>query len=152
MCSYNGLSLVRRRPIIWANAGLLLIEYLQTNFSKIWIQIRQFSSKTIKVMISSAKWRALGLGPILLMATFNSHAMMCMMTSSNGNIFRVTGPLCREFTGQRWIPCTKASATELWCFLWSAPWINRWVKNREAGDLRRYRAHYDLTVMLWWRC
>ena len=23
-----------------------------------------------------------------------------MMTSSNGNIFRVTGPLCREFTGQ----------------------------------------------------
>ena len=24
---------------------------------------------------------------------------LCMMTSSNGNIFRVTGPLCREFTG-----------------------------------------------------
>ena len=29
-----------------------------------------------------------------------------MMTSSNGNIFRVTGPLCREFTGHRWIPRT----------------------------------------------
>ena len=27
-----------------------------------------------------------------------------MMTSSNGNIFRVTGPLCGEFTGPRWIP------------------------------------------------
>ena len=26
------------------------------------------------------------------------------MTSSNGNIFRVTGHLCGEFTGQRWIP------------------------------------------------
>ena len=26
---------------------------------------------------------------------------MIMMTSSNGNIFRVTGPLCGEFTGQR---------------------------------------------------
>ena len=26
-----------------------------------------------------------------------------MMTSSNGNIFRVTGPLCGEFTGYRWI-------------------------------------------------
>ena len=23
-----------------------------------------------------------------------------MMTSSNGNIFRVTGPLCGEFTGE----------------------------------------------------
>ena len=44
-----------------------------------------------------------------------------MMTSSNGNIFRVTGPLCGEFTGHRWIPHTKASDEELWCFLWSAP-------------------------------
>ena len=39
-----------------------------------------------------------------------------MMTSSNGNIFRVTGPLCGEFTGHRWIPDTKASDAELWCF------------------------------------
>ena len=31
-----------------------------------------------------------------------------MMTSSNGNIFRVTGHLCGEFTGPRWIPHTKA--------------------------------------------
>ena len=44
-----------------------------------------------------------------------------MMTSSNGNIFRVTGHLCREFTGHRWIPRTKASDSELWCFLWSTP-------------------------------
>ena len=44
-----------------------------------------------------------------------------MMTSSNGNIFRVTGPLCGEFTGLRWIPRTKASDAELWCFLWSTP-------------------------------
>ena len=38
-----------------------------------------------------------------------------MMTSSNGNIFRVTWPLCREFTGHRWTPRAKASDTELWC-------------------------------------
>ena len=44
-----------------------------------------------------------------------------MMTSSNGNIFRVTGPLCGEFTGLQWIPRTKSSGAELWCFLWSAP-------------------------------
>ena len=42
------------------------------------------------------------------------------MTSSNGNIFRVTGHLCGEFTGPRWIPHAKASDAELWCFLWSA--------------------------------
>ena len=44
-----------------------------------------------------------------------------MMTSSNGNIFRVTGPLWGENNGHRWIPLTKASDAELWCFLWSAP-------------------------------
>ena len=31
------------------------------------------------------------------------------MASSNGNIFRITGHLCGEFTGHRWIPHTKAS-------------------------------------------
>ena len=34
--------------------------------------------------------------------------------------FRVTSHLCGEFTGHRWIPCTKASNAELWCSLWSA--------------------------------
>ena len=29
---------------------------------------------------------------------------LSVMTSSNGNIFHVTGPLCGEFTGHRWIP------------------------------------------------
>ena len=42
------------------------------------------------------------------------------MTSSNGNIFCVSGHLCGEFTGPRWIPLTKACDAELWCFLWSA--------------------------------
>ena len=71
-----------------------------------------------------------------------------MMTSPNGNIFRVTGPLCGEFTGHRWIPRTKASDAELWCFLWSALWINGCENNREAGNLRGHRSHYDVIVIL----
>ena len=27
-------------------------------------------------------------------------------------------------------------------------WINGWVNNREAGDLRRHRSHYDVIVMI----
>ena len=50
-----------------------------------------------------------------------THSPHNMMTSSNGNIFRVTGPLWRESTGDRWIPLTKASDEELWRFLWHAP-------------------------------
>ena len=38
------------------------------------------------------------------------------MTSSKGNIFRVTGHLFREFTGPQWIPHAKGSDAELWCF------------------------------------
>ena len=35
-----------------------------------------------------------------------------MMTSLNGNIFRVSGPLRGESTGHRWNPLTKANAAE----------------------------------------
>ena len=38
-----------------------------------------------------------------------------------------------------------------WCgaliFSLICAWINGWVNNREAGDLRRHRVHYDVTVM-----
>ena len=30
-------------------------------------------------------------------------------------------------------------------------WINGWVNNREAGNLRRRRAHYDVIVMFFFR-
>ena len=32
-------------------------------------------------------------------------------------------------------------------FSFICAWINGWVNNREAGDLRRHRAHYDVVVM-----
>ena len=62
-----------------------------------------------------------------------------MMTSSNGNIFRVTGhlsPVNSPRKGQ-W---RGALIFSLICV-----WINGWVNNRA---LRRYRTHYDVTVML----
>ena len=34
-------------------------------------------------------------------------------------------------------------------FSFICAWINGWVSNREAGDLRRHRAHYDINVMRW---
>ena len=33
----------------------------------------------------------------------------------------------------------------MFSFIWT--WINGWVNNREAGDLRRHRTHYDVIVM-----
>ena len=64
-------------------------------------------------------WRC-GTGALLQTKWLDAYSVPNMMTSSNGDIFRVTGPLCWEFTGPRWIPRTKASDAKLWCFLWSA--------------------------------
>ena len=58
---------------------------------------------------------------ILVHQMINPLAKKLTMASSSRNIFSVTGHLCGEFTGHRWIPHTKASDAELWCFLWSAP-------------------------------
>ena len=49
-------------------------------------------------------------------------------------------PFARGIHRSRWIPRTKASDAELWCFLC-------WENNHEAGDLRRYRDHNDVIVM-----
>ena len=67
------------------------------------------------------------------------------MTSSNGNIFRVTGHLCGKFTA---IPVNSHKGQRRGALMFSliCVWINDWVNNREAGDLRCYCAHYDVIV------
>ena len=58
------------------------------------------------------------------------------MTSSNRNIFRVTGLLCGEFTGYRWIPRTKASDAELWFpfhLRLKQQLSKRWRRHRVSG-------------------
>ena len=98
------------------------------------------------------------------------------MTSSDENIFLDTGLLWRESTGDRWIPLAKASDAELcsapeqmveqtietpvnrdaialimtslqWRGALFCAWTNGWANHRDAGESRRHRAHYDVTVM-----
>ena len=57
-------------------------------------------------------------------------------------------PFVRGIHWSQWIPRTKFSDAELWYFLWPVLWINGWVNNHEAGDLRHHRAHYDVIVIL----
>ena len=63
------------------------------------------------------------------------------MTSSNGNIFRVTGHLCVNFPH-------KGQWRGALIFSLIYAWINDWVNNRDAGDLRRQHGHYDVIVMV----
>ena len=91
---------IHRSPVHSPHKGSI-VQNIYVNWNKL------FNKK------SNCRWAQTTWRPYGVTAT-------CMMTSSNGNIFRVTGHLCGEFTGDRWIPRTKASDAELWCFLWSA--------------------------------
>ena len=73
------------------------------------------------------------------------------MTSSNGNIFRVTGHLCGEFTGHRRITRTQRPVTRSFDAFVDVR-LNKWFSNNgKTGDLKRHRAHYDVRVMLSWQ-
>ena len=64
------------------------------------------------------------------MVTFSALLALCVGNS----------PVAGEFPSQR--PVTRGFGVSLICAL-----ISGWVNNREAGDLRRHRAHYELIVM-----
>ena len=67
--------------------------------------------------------------------------------TSNKDVFCVTGPLWVESTGQRRIPLRgKGCGTSMFSLI--CAWTNGWANNRDAGDLRWHRAHYDVSVML----
>ena len=55
-----------------------------------------------------------------------------------------TALLCNDVS--HWLG-TKAQWRGALMFSLICAWINVWVNNREAGDLRRHRAHYYVTVM-----
>ena len=58
----NGLSPGQRQTIIWANAEILLIGPLGTNFSEILVKIQTFSFRKMHLKMSSGKWRPFCLG------------------------------------------------------------------------------------------
>ena len=76
----------------------------------------------------------------------SSGTLASMMTSSNGNIFHITGlcegisPVTGEFPSQR--PVT-------WSFdvFFDQHWTNNSANHQNAGDLRCHHTHYDITVI-----
>ena len=96
-------------------------------------QTNTFVLITIDVSVNLMVWHTTVTG-----RDVKNFALVTMMTSSNGNIFRATGHLCGKLIGQ-W---RGALMFSLIC-----AWWNGWVNNREADVLRRHRAHYDVTVM-----
>ena len=68
------------------------------------------------------------------------------MTSSNGNIFRVTA-LCAGNSPAPLNSPHKGQWRGALMFSLICVWINGWVNNIKAGDLRHNCGHYDVDVM-----
>ena len=66
-----------------------------------------------------------------------------MMTSSNGNNFRITGHLCGGI--YRW---SEFPSQSRWRGALMFSLICSWVNKQDVGDLGRHHAHYDVTVMI----
>ena len=71
---------------------------------------------------------------------------MCMMTTSNGNNFRVTSLLCGELTGHRLIP-RKRPVTRSFDVFSDRRLNKRLNKQSWAVDFRPHHAHYDAILM-----
>ena len=78
------------------------------------------------------------------------HAHISCWRHQNGNIFRVIGPLCGEFTGDRWITLTKTSDAELWWVFFIDLCLN---KRSSTQSRRRWfetvsHSSYEVNVMI----
>ena len=76
-----------------------------------------------------------------------SNKTLYMMTSPNGNIFRVTGHLCGEFTCLRWIPRTKASDGGALMFSLIYNWCLKKVEKIIVRLVIWDATNYDVIVM-----
>ena len=99
--SGKGLSPIRRQATIWTNAGLLLIGFLGTNFSEIWIGILSISFKKMHSKMSSAK-----LGAILSRGAMSWHLINHEFARSLflfvSVLFIQSAMLCRSFVHTRY--------------------------------------------------
>ena len=73
-----------------------------------------------------------------------------IMTSSNGSIFRITGPLWGEFTVYQWIPLTKARDAELWCFFDLR--LKNWLSRSFETPWRSFWCHCHKRFCVGLRC
>ena len=98
-----GLLPGRRQPIIWTNAGILLIEPLGTNFSEILIKIHTFSFKKIHSKKLSAKWWpiCLGLNVLIWVRDLSVHAPSQWETTLHCNV--VSHWLCTYTKWSLWV-------------------------------------------------
>ena len=72
----------------------------------------------------------------------DNHIQWLMLTSWYGNTSHITGPLCEESIGHRWIPCTKGQ----WCRALMMALLSDFVQITEAS------VKWDALAPMWRHC
>ena len=144
-------------PITGTNIGLLWVRFTDFHLRTISQEIAQPSLIKISLKNTDKKFHV-----ILPQASeLNNDAVnspwwdylslmkyILIIKPSNGNIFLITGPLWGESTRDRWIDSLhKGQWNGALMFSLICAWTKGRAINHGAGDLRRHRAHCDITVM-----
>ena len=120
----NVLSMLNHSlPVLW-------IHLLQGE-TYLWYQLFPASFSKASLMSAVIHW-CLQMSRDIPDTSVTGSQFNVMITSSNGNIFHVTGPLCGEFTGHRWIPLTIGQWRGALIFSLICAWTNGWVNNWDA--------------------
>ena len=156
--------LVGTKPINWIEDALLLTGHIWTNF--IWIRIKIqniFWRKSFQNIVCNihnyciAIWSTYDTKPHF--ANFHQNAqndidIPNLVSVPHHDVIKWKHfPRCWPFVRgiHRWP--VKSPHKGQWrgalMFPSICAWINGWVNNREAGDMRRDRAQYDVIAMLW---
>ena len=129
--TYNYTNHIRAMPVNWR--CYCNLQRVQCNWDQIWMLEITFQSnvsqQTTKSLWYMYIWHKHD--DVIKMQTFSPLLALCAGNSPVTGEFPAKGPAPWSF--EFFIICA---------------WINVWVNNREDGDLIRYRAHYDVVVML----
>ena len=148
--SDDGLSRYRRQAIIWTSDGILSIGPFGTNFSEIFNQNSYFFfqenafENVVGKMVVILSW------PQCVKCSLYWNAY-CSMSFTWWH--HQTETFSRYWPFVWGIPQSLANSPHKgqWCgalmFSLICTWTKAWVNSREANDLRRHRAHYDVIVM-----
>ena len=146
--NFRWLDSLWTRDAIWPYiSGSIMIQVMLDG-----CRYQAFTCTNVDLIINEARWHSAEGNSTENIADINHHKMLAMpyvktwcrhqMETLSALLAICAGnsPVPGEFPAQR--PVMLSLMFSLICV-----WINGWVNNREAGDLRRYRSHYDVTVM-----
>ena len=160
--------MARRQAIIWTDADLVSIGHRERNFSENLIEIQKFSLKKIRFHMPSANWWPFCSGHNVFVSWMvvcrNEHLKKSRHSAAGVRIsslrtwyslwwrhqMETFSALLTICAGNSPVPGEfqhKGQWRGALMFSLICVWINGLVNFGVAGDLRRYRVHYDVIVM-----